>query len=173
MTSQSSHRVADLVPSARRCSDEAFERTLGHPVAALVGPPRGQAAAWDERVTRASTPVARMLRSAEFAHHEVYLVFAPPSGATAIGRGPANDVVVPDDSVSQRHAVLRRSGDAFAVDDLGSRNGTLVDGALVLPGRPISISFGQTLQLGSRIFKLYRIPQLRKTLRHIILEQDS
>ena len=46
----------------------------------------------------------------------------------SIGRDPANDVVLADPNVSRFHAELVRDGDAVELVDLGSRNGTRVDG---------------------------------------------
>jgi len=45
-----------------------------------------------------------------------------------IGRGPDNQLVLPDAAVSRRHAVLERAGERLRVRDLGSRNGTRVNG---------------------------------------------
>lgn len=48
------------------------------------------------------------------------------AGAT-VGRDPVCEVVVPDGSVSRRHATLERRGAAWYVVDLGSANGTTLD----------------------------------------------
>jgi DNA-binding response OmpR family regulator len=48
-----------------------------------------------------------------------------------IGRGPDCDMVVPDRQVSRHHARLRRTVDGFVIEDLGSKNGTHVNGAPV------------------------------------------
>ncbi len=45
-----------------------------------------------------------------------------------LGRHPSSDVALADISVSRHHAVLLREGDGFAIEDLRSRNGTLVNG---------------------------------------------
>jgi tetratricopeptide (TPR) repeat protein len=45
-----------------------------------------------------------------------------------MGRGPDNDLVFPDIACSRRHAMLERQGDGWVVVDLGSGNGTLVNG---------------------------------------------
>ena len=45
-----------------------------------------------------------------------------------IGRIAGCDVVVNDTNVSRRHASVARSGDQFIVTDLGSTNGTLLNG---------------------------------------------
>lgn len=47
-----------------------------------------------------------------------------------IGRLSSNDVVLADSNVSRRHAELRRDGPRWMLVDLGSTNGTLVNGKL-------------------------------------------
>jgi pSer/pThr/pTyr-binding forkhead associated (FHA) protein len=48
-----------------------------------------------------------------------------------IGRMPECDVPLSDANVSRRHAEVRRQGTGFVVVDLGSTNGTRVNGAQV------------------------------------------
>jgi len=45
-----------------------------------------------------------------------------------IGRDPANDIAIDDDQLSGRHARVVRREDGFWVEDLGSTNGTFVNG---------------------------------------------
>jgi len=47
-----------------------------------------------------------------------------------IGRLSTNDVVLSDPNVSRRHAELRRDGGLWTIVDLGSTNGTIVNGKL-------------------------------------------
>jgi pSer/pThr/pTyr-binding forkhead associated (FHA) protein len=69
-----------------------------------------------------------------------------------IGRMKENDLVINNLAVSRFHAVLRRVGDAFEIEDLGSENGILVDGqaisgsSVVPEGAAITIG-KHTLQL--------------------------
>lgn len=50
----------------------------------------------------------------------------------SIGRSSSNDLVFADDvGLSRRHLVLERDGDDWAVEDLGSKNGTQVNGEAV------------------------------------------
>jgi len=51
--------------------------------------------------------------------------------ALVIGRMPECDVALSDPNVSRRHAEVRRQGTGFVVVDLGSTNGTRVNGAQV------------------------------------------
>ena len=52
-------------------------------------------------------------------------------GPVVVGRLPENDVVLNDPNVSRRHAEFRRTPDGVVVTDLGSTNGTRVNGVLV------------------------------------------
>lgn len=63
-----------------------------------------------------------------------------------IGRMSSNDVVLSDPNVSRRHAELRREGDRWMLVDLGSTNGTLVNGKLT---REHGLSDGDRLTFGS------------------------
>lgn len=45
-----------------------------------------------------------------------------------IGRAPDNMVIIDDPSVSSRHAQLELSGETYRIKDLGSTNGTRVNG---------------------------------------------
>ena len=48
-----------------------------------------------------------------------------------IGRSRETDITLPDQWLSRRHAEIRRKDDRFYVVDLGSKNGTLVNGARI------------------------------------------
>ncbi|HEY0993577.1 MAG TPA: FHA domain-containing protein, partial [Kofleriaceae bacterium] len=47
------------------------------------------------------------------------------------GRSAEASVVIDHDAVSRKHTVVRRRGEAIVVQDLGSRNGTTINGALL------------------------------------------
>jgi len=63
-----------------------------------------------------------------------------------IGRLPECDVVLADSNVSRRHAEVQRRGDGVFVTDLGSTNGTKVNGA---PVREQLLSSGDEISVGS------------------------
>ena len=52
-------------------------------------------------------------------------------GVTVIGRSSGCDIVVDDPNVSRRHAEIRRLGEGYSLVDLGSTNGTEVNGQRV------------------------------------------
>jgi len=73
----------------------------------------------------------------------------PLSGEeTCLGRGRDNDVVLPDISVSRRHALLRREGGGYLLVDQGSGNGTRVNGRPVEQAR---LRSGDRILLGDAV----------------------
>jgi pSer/pThr/pTyr-binding forkhead associated (FHA) protein len=68
-----------------------------------------------------------------------------------LGRDPECDVVVADVTVSRRHAELRAVDGRMAVRDLGSSNGTSINGARVATGE---LSPGDTVSFGKVVFRL-------------------
>jgi pSer/pThr/pTyr-binding forkhead associated (FHA) protein len=58
--------------------------------------------------------------------------FALRSSPLYVGRAPDNGVVVSDPATSRRHARFEQRGQDFLVVDLGSSNGTIVDGVRVV-----------------------------------------
>jgi hypothetical protein len=74
-----------------------------------------------------------------------------PAAGLLIGRKPGNDLVLEDPSVSGRHALLRPEGAGLSVEDLGSTNGTRIEGQRIERHR---LEPGQTLRLGNVEFTL-------------------
>jgi FHA domain/Cysteine-rich secretory protein family len=65
----------------------------------------------------------------------------------AIGSHPSNDVVLDDTTVSRRHATITRTPTGFELTDLGSTNGTFVNGRRVQ--KLTSLKAGDELKFGS------------------------
>jgi pSer/pThr/pTyr-binding forkhead associated (FHA) protein len=63
-----------------------------------------------------------------------------------IGRLPECGIVLSDSNVSRRHAELRRTNDGIFVTDLGSTNGTRVNG---VPVREQLLNSGDEVSVGS------------------------
>jgi pSer/pThr/pTyr-binding forkhead associated (FHA) protein len=78
-------------------------------------------------------------------------------GAT-IGRGRDADLVLADELVSRRHAQVVPSGPGAVVADLGSRNGTFVNGELI--HGPTPLAPGDQLQLGVTLVELRSARQI-------------
>ncbi|MET0794289.1 MAG: sigma-54-dependent Fis family transcriptional regulator, partial [Polyangiaceae bacterium] len=62
-----------------------------------------------------------------------------------IGRDPAADLVLDDETISRRHARVRRAGFAYAIADLGSRNGLFCDGVAT---EVAPLELGRVVRLG-------------------------
>ena len=74
-----------------------------------------------------------------------------PQASWVIGRAEGCDLQVPEPTVSSRHCLLTRQGDGFSLEDLGSSNGTYVDGVKLTPGEPVGLPAGANVTLGSHI----------------------
>ena len=73
---------------------------------------------------------------------------------TTLGRDVNNAIVVEDQFVSAEHAILTFRGRAWYVEDLGSTNGTFVNGTPVEGVAPLG--FGDVIQLGQVRLRLER-----------------
>lgn len=73
-----------------------------------------------------------------------------------IGRAPANDIALEDDWISAQHVRLRRQKGAWLAEDLGSTNGTRVNGH-PLTGA-VRVRAGDVLDLGRVKLKLVGQP---------------
>lgn len=69
--------------------------------------------------------------------------------STSLGRNPGSDIFLDDVTVSRKHAEVRRQGHEFFVHDLGSLNGTYVNGERV---DVTKLASGDEVQVGK--FKL-------------------
>jgi hypothetical protein len=79
------------------------------------------------------------------------MVFPPGRGTMfTIGRRSDCDLRIADLSVSRLHAQLDRGEDGWLLSDLGSRNGTRVNGWLLRD--PVPVRAGDVLQFGSAAF---------------------
>ena len=66
-----------------------------------------------------------------------------------IGRAPDNGLPLPDPKVSSHHAELRETPEGHVLTDIGSRNGTLVDGVRIAPHQPYLLRSGTVFFIGS------------------------
>ncbi len=69
-----------------------------------------------------------------------------------IGRSRESDIFLPDQWLSRHHAEIVRKGDAFFVHDLGSKNGTLLNGEPVAGER--ALRDGDVITLGEHVLTL-------------------
>ena len=80
--------------------------------------------------------------------------FSLESDSTTIGRSPDCDIFLDDVTVSRKHSVIVKSGEAFRIDDEGSLNGTFVNKKRV---ESAELEDGDELQIGK-----YRLTYLSR-----------
>ncbi|VAW36593.1 hypothetical protein MNBD_CHLOROFLEXI01-3096 [hydrothermal vent metagenome] len=66
-----------------------------------------------------------------------------------IGRSANNGIVVNDAEISRRHSQIMPQGDGYVVEDMGSTNGTYVNGIRLT--QPMALKHGDTVELGDTI----------------------
>lgn len=71
-----------------------------------------------------------------------------PKPVVTLGRAAASDLVIDDDSVSASHARLEWDLGAWRITDLGSTNGTAVEGIKLAPNIPTPLPYGATVRVG-------------------------
>jgi len=80
-------------------------------------------------------------------------------GTWQIGREQGCEIFLDDRYVSRRHASIVISGKQAMLTDLGSSNGISKDGGRLPANQPVSLSPGQTFEIGKYIFKLTLVPE--------------
>ncbi len=76
------------------------------------------------------------------------MTFPLSAAEVSIGRDSTNQICISDQSLSRRHCLIVGSGEAFAVRDLGSRNGTLLNG---VPVAEQALQHGDQISLGESL----------------------
>lgn len=134
------------------------EAAGGAPVAATSGPSAPTAAvprSASKSSARATGPATTSSVS------KLVITSGPKAGlelplgseAMTIGRSSESGLVIRDDYTSSHHARLLLRGDAWAIQDLDSTNGTFLSGKR-LSAAPASISIGDTIKVGATTFEL-------------------
>jgi phage tail-like protein len=68
-------------------------------------------------------------------------------GSTSLGREPGNDIQLPYPKISRRHASFDCTDTSCTIQDLGSANGTLVDGVRLQPDAPVTLQEGSLIEI--------------------------
>jgi predicted component of type VI protein secretion system len=79
--------------------------------------------------------------------------FVLDKGEIMIGRDTTNDVVINDAEVSRKHSRLTLQGGGYILEDLGSTNGTFIDGQRLMG--PHTMRPGELIMLGENISLSY------------------
>lgn len=81
-------------------------------------------------------------------------VFEIDAAAVTVGRGHANDIPLEDEFASTQHARLEARKDGVWVEDVGSTNGTVVNGTRI--DGPRKLAPGDVIRIGDTDFRFER-----------------
>jgi 3',5'-cyclic-nucleotide phosphodiesterase len=93
---------------------------------------------------------------------KIYIMNGPDKGRTFevdedeifIGRAPDNEIHVKDKSVSRKHLKIIKRGEKHYVTDLGSKNGTFVDGRRITAGKEYEVREGMPIAVGKTFLSI-------------------
>lgn len=102
-------------------------------------------------------PQAALPRTSPGRHAALAVIEGPDTGdefpvtgaLTTIGRGGTNDVALTDSSVSRAHAEIELQPDGFHLRDMGSKNGSYVNG---MRASDSLLGDGDTVAVGATVF---------------------
>lgn len=98
-----------------------------------------------------AAPVAQAVKNPRLVKADGSILIVP-DGEQTVGRDDTADIVVAgESSVSRKHATLTREGDAVTIKDLGSSNGTFVNGARISAQQ--TLRPGDTVQFGGAQYR--------------------
>jgi uncharacterized protein YkwD len=93
--------------------------------------------------------------------------FSLDKPTVAVGSHRSNDVVFDDTTVSRRHATIARKKSGYELTDLGSTNGTFVNGRRV--DKPVALKRGDKIRFGSVRVAFDPIPVTSRMLRRLAI----
>ena len=79
--------------------------------------------------------------------------FSLEKDSTSLGRDPGNDITIDDPQVSRQHARIMRQGGLMVIEDLGSTNGTFVNGVRLTGSH--TLASGDMIGLGDVVALTY------------------
>ena len=81
-------------------------------------------------------------------------IIASSDRVTVIGRQSGCDAVLPDQSVSRRHASIAYMGGSWILTDMGSKHGSYLNGVHVPPGESAPLNDADVIRLGPFSFRI-------------------
>ena len=88
--------------------------------------------------------VVNRLDSLNFKIQEYYVI----EGDISLGRSSRNDVVIKDKFVSKNHLLIREKNQRYYLEDLGSANGTFLNGVKIDPNELIELQNNDKIGVG-------------------------
>lgn len=85
-----------------------------------------------------------------------------------LGRGPGVDLAFSDSAMSRQHAAIEFSNEGFRIRDLGSTNGTRVNGSEI---QGAELKHGDRIEIGDHAFQLV-IEKRKRTPKTYVVEES-
>jgi FHA domain-containing protein len=157
----------ELAGVARRAAASEGWRLLGPPAIRLVedsgaapGTFRIEASVVEgtDEVAQGAGPHTQLIQMSSEGEAELVVVgskrrpYPLAKDSLSIGRLDACDIVLSDAGVSRKHAEVRREGDEWVIIDLGSTNGTVVNGQAVRRHR---LAQGDRIEVGETVIEYH------------------
>jgi pSer/pThr/pTyr-binding forkhead associated (FHA) protein len=139
------YELAFHVRAERQSRDSAIRATPARAAPSIPAVPQAIASA-NSTVSPAATATPRLVA----VNGEQFGVAA--ARVTRLGRALDNDIVIDDASVSRHHASIECRNGGFVVRDLGSRNGTWIEGQRITEAM---LGFGNSLRFGDAVFTFH------------------
>src|SRR5262249_26735717 len=73
-----------------------------------------------------------------------------------MGRNPLNELPLADPHVSQWHAIVGQVDGTLRIIDVGSRNGTLINGRRLTGGEAVPLAGGESIEIGPFTIRVER-----------------
>jgi predicted component of type VI protein secretion system len=89
-----------------------------------------------------------------------------------VGRDPVSDIILNDPEVSRQHARFTQTDTGYQVQDLGSTNGTFVNGQR-LESELVDLEPGYTISMGSGVTLIYEVVPTGNALDATIVDQSG
>jgi hypothetical protein len=169
--------LGDMVPVAKALSVEAFCQRHAHPF--ILGKEvieeefnfRTQVAR--ESSTVGSVPEQLRIRDWVLSILKPGETNPRANARIFLGRAPNNDLVVPHPTVSKLHAYFARDQDKWWLVDVGSSNGTKMNGLRAPTRARVSLHDGDLLLFGRCAFTFLSARRLFELLTHMPAQQDG
>ena len=78
----------------------------------------------------------------------------PEAGEASMGRTPEAQIQVAEEMVSRRHARIVADGGSIQLEDLGSTNGTFINGRKIAPRELLALQLDDRILIGSSVMQL-------------------
>ena len=124
----------------------AFCSACGRPLTASVGPPTVFAPSFASASPVAGAMPRLIIQESGQASRTVLLT----GTLTTIGRATNNQIVILDPAVSRQHAQIELRGTEYWITDLGSTNGTTVNGRRIQPGQARKLNDRDIIRIGDQ-----------------------